>query len=292
MAEKITKLIDAVESSKEKLQVSASKLLNYYLTRSSSPWDENTTIENLRPINALVIRSHNIAWEVKSIEVLVSVDPDNYEDVDRLNGLIYSCREKVSWIDELFRHYVEHGSKKDSVLQIYNSMQSMHQSAKVMLGKSSQWIFELGLQRKKLDNLKKARYIRQSRKEGLITQTSSLSQISEEISEEDDDCTPMDSEPSFSGAEKGAKQRVVSTPMNVQDDELNSRNRFCEECKDLYDDLDELQLVVNAGGAYPSSYIATATYYMEEINVILERKGKLMLSRNFEVLKKTRLGWI
>ena len=117
MAEKITKLIDAVESSKEKLQVSASKLLNYYLTRSSSPWDENTTIENLRPINALVIRSHNIAWEVKSIEVLVSVDPDNYEDVDRLNGLIYSCREKVSWIDELFRHYVEHGSKKDSVLQ-------------------------------------------------------------------------------------------------------------------------------------------------------------------------------
>ena len=286
MVEEINELMATVESCNEDLEEAASKLGEYYLTQPTSPWDEKTTIKNLRPVDALVIGAHKIAWDLKNIEVLVSVDPDNFEDVNRLHGLVLSCRGKVSWFEEFFRQYVEYGSKKDSVLQVYTSMQSMYQSAKVMLEKSSQWIYELCLEREKLVKLRKARYIVQPRKKGLVSQASSLSLISEENSE-DDYSTPMEGEPSFSGAEKGTGQiEGVSTQLNVQDD-LISRDQFCEECNCLRGQLSELQLVVNAIGAYPSFYIATATYYTELLNEILDRKRKLILlsKGNFEQFK-------
>lgn len=126
----------AVISCKANLEVKADELKKDFCDLSTSLWNEETSVKNLRRMNDLVIEWHKNTSDIKSVEVLASVDQNIFPRLEALYKFILSCVGRISSFEVFLSHYNSLGSKKDTMVQFYSSVHSIHQSAKVMLEKS------------------------------------------------------------------------------------------------------------------------------------------------------------
>ena len=295
MDEVINEMMTTVASLKRKFGDYAEDIWEDLHDLSLSSWDEKTSITNIRRMNALVIDWHKIACEVKGIEVLVSVDPDDFGEVKRLHKLIISCHASISSLECFLKHYDSFGAKKDGVLQIHNSMWSMYRSAQAMLDESVDWILLLRAERNKTSKPKKMIWLADETVsfKRRFSQMRALSQISEEGSQEDEILLTKEPEQTSSDAIKGTgPSGSVSTQQNVQDEDLTASPHFqksCKECKFLCGDLDNVLSVITAGDSEVSYYIAAAKHFSVEMNVIMEAKNSLIdsLGENVAEFKNT-----
>ena len=306
-ADQIRDLMTIVCARERKLYKNIRKHLFDLRSLPTNEWSLGLSTACLLEINRYVTEWHNIACEIKVIEILLSGNSNLYEDVQGLLDNFALCLNGITEFDVVLKLYEKRGYRTSGEQELYLTSKNIYLPAKSMLENSFKGIFLLNGKLKQMDRPEVNRIGAPVANGSEAPETSPkaptnvqrhYSNLSQEDSVAHENTTTTDTRPTeidagMENEQSGSGSVLLSEPVGEDieaDESAANLNEIKLECAALCGDLDLFKEAIVACKNDASLFIATAKTFGDIMTPIVLAGNSLLdrLGRSFDYFIKSK----